>query len=250
MFCYCSLQVDSQSGRSYTYKQISIFARNVASAMINRGLQKGDVFALHLPNVAEYPILLYGVPLVGGIITPLNPHCTDEELTFQLKSSRAKYIITTPPFAEKIKNITTRLGMVKEVFVLGNAPGCTPFADLIGDGCKTCGFKVDPRNDVFCLPYSSGTTGLPKGVMLTHRNLVAYTAIRFAMAPPSSQRSSQPVTLIFLPLYHIYMLSAGLGLQLYRGSKVVLIAKYDGESMLQCIQKFRVSFSESLMSQV
>ena len=208
--------------------------------MIKRGLQKGDVFALHLPNCIEYPILLYGVPLVGGVVTTLNPNFTDDELAFQLKNSRAKYIITTPTSADKIRLVTSRLRM-EEVFVLGSSPGCTSFATLIRDDGRAHGFKVDPRNDLFCLPYSSGTTGFPKGVMLTHHNLVAQSSILASLLKLIPQPSSQAVSLAFLPFYHIYMLTLALGLQLYRGDKVVLLAKFDGEFMLQCIQKFKVS---------
>ena len=207
--------------------------------MMKRGLQKGDVFALHVPNCIEYPILLYGVSLVGGIVTTLNPQFTEEELKFQLQNSRTKYIITLPSLAGKIARIAPTVG-IREVFVLGSAPGCTPFAALLSDNGRTRGFKVNPKKDVFCLPYSSGTTGLPKGVMLTHYNLVAHIFMLDSLRKLLPESPNQLVALVFMPFYHIAMLSGALGFTLFQGNKVVTMAKFDGELLLQSAQKFKV----------
>ena len=231
------MKVDGQSGRSYTFNQLSSFSRKVGSAMIKRGLQKGDVFALHLPNLPEYPILLYGVSSVGGVVTTLNPRYTQEELVFQLKNCRAKYIITMPPFVEKIKQVSSEVG-ISEIFVLGNALGCTPFSVLLADDGGARGFKVNPREDLFCLPYSSGTTGLPKGVMWTHYNLVAHTLIRDFS--PVEQNPEQDVLLGFLPFFHSMLLSGALGGFLFQGNKIVSMSQFDGELMLKFIQKYKV----------
>ena len=213
-------QVDAQSGESSTFKQLSSFARKLGSAMIKRGLQKGDVFAIHLPSVPEYAIVLYGVPLVGGVITTLNPNFTEDELLHRMQLAKAKYIITTPLHAELIQRVCSKVGM-KEVFVLGSAPDCTSLSTLLKDDGSARGFDVDPRNDLFYILYSSGTTGLPKGVMLTHRNLVARTVAKSSMKPAASLESEQEAVLVFMPMFGSYMLGFALISGLYLGKKVV-----------------------------
>ena len=126
-----------------------------------------------MPNLPEYAIAFHGVCAAGAANTTANPLYTARELTHQLKDSGAQL-----PDHGARRSWTSRARRpsaagVEEVFVVGEAEGATPFAELLGDPAQAPDVDIDPGEDLAVLPYSSGTTGLPKGVMLTHRNLVA-----------------------------------------------------------------------------
>jgi acyl-CoA synthetase (AMP-forming)/AMP-acid ligase II len=164
--------IDGVSGRIITYAELDEAVRRVASALAARGFGKGDVFAIFSPNTVEYPIAFHAVSLLGGIVTTLNPLCIAEEVAKQLADSRAKYLITSPALLACAHEASSQLNL-RELFVFGEAEGATSFSELYeGDGDVPT-VEIDPREDLVALPYSSGTTGLSKGVMLTHRNLVA-----------------------------------------------------------------------------
>ncbi|MGH2736768.1 MAG: AMP-binding protein, partial [Actinomycetota bacterium] len=163
--------VDGPSGRTITYEQLVKGAGAVAAGLQARGFSKGDVFAIFLPNLPEYALVFQGVALAGGINTTINPLYTAEELAFQLNDSKAKFLVTIPQFLDRAIEAKEKSG-VEELFVLGEGEGATPFTEVMGTSAPAQ-VEIDPRNDLVVLPYSSGTTGLPKGVMLTHHNLVA-----------------------------------------------------------------------------
>src|SRR5262249_50079360 len=140
---------------------------------------------------------------LGGISTTVNPLYTVRELTQQLKDSNAKFLLTVPMFMENARAAAAAVGTIQETFVFGEAEGATPFASLLHYGDNPPAVSIDPKNDLVALPYSSGTTGLPKGVMLTHRNLVAEMAA--ASGRPDIVFPSETDTLLaFLPYFHIY----------------------------------------------
>jgi len=164
--------IDGPTGRALTFEQladaISIAAHNLAE----RGFKKGDVCGILSPNCPEYAIAFHAVATLGGIVTPINPLYTRFEVGHQLRDSGARFLVTVPACAEKVLEAGQR-GVVEEVFVFGSLPGATSFDELLVDNGRAEQVEIDPREDLITLPYSSGTTGLPKGVMLTHHNLVA-----------------------------------------------------------------------------
>ena len=167
--------IDGPSGRTLTYGQLAGAIRLVAAGLHQRGFKKGDVFAIYSPNIPEYAIIFHAVAMLGGINTTVNPLYTAEELLFQLNDAGAKFLITIPLFLEKAQEAAAQAG-VEELFVFGEAEGTTPFASLMRSGGDVPAVQIDVHKDLVVLPYSSGTTGLPKGVMLTHYNLVANMA--------------------------------------------------------------------------
>src|SRR2546421_3762700 len=230
--------VDGPSGRTYTYAQFEDAVRRVASSLAKRGFKKGDVFAIFSTNCLEYGIVFHAVAMLGGINTPLNPLYTAEEAAFQLKDARAKFLITAPMFLEKA-NAAAAAANIEELFTFGEAESATPFASLLeGDG-EVPHVEIDAKNDLVALPYSSGTTGLPKGVMLTHYNLVA----NMCQMDGLDYFRRDDVLLCVLPLFHIYGLVVVLNIGLHMGATIVMMPRFDLEQFLGLIQKYRVTLS-------
>ncbi len=207
--------IDAPSGRTLTYRGWADAVRKTGAGLSRRGLRKGDVFAIYSPNLPEYAVAFHAVSLLGAIVTTINPAYTVHELSRQLADSRAKYLLTTPAFLDK----ATRAGRendVREIFVIGDS-----FDALLTSDGEAPSVEIDPANDVVAMPYSSGTTGMPKGVMLTHRNLVA-NVVQCARVFGVKR---DDVALAVLPFFHIY------------GMNVINL-----EECLQAIEKYRISY--------
>jgi len=175
--------VDAISGRSYTYGEARSLAGSFGSGLLRLGGQPGDVVAIVLPNLPEYPVIFMGASEAGFVVTTLNPTYTAGEIRGQLVNSEAKFVITIPQMVEKVKEAT--LGSEIRMIVPGeqNDPSLTSLELLLKDqGDLSSSVPTNP-SDVCVMPYSSGTTGVPKGVMLTHRNLVANMAQVLCLKP-------------------------------------------------------------------
>ena len=228
--------IDGPSGRTITYGELVDRARLVAGGLAARGFGKGEVFAIYLPNLPEYAVAYYGVLLAGGTNTTINPLYTVEELAAQLQDADARYLLTIPPFLDKAIEAAGRSG-VREVFVLGEAPGATPFAALLAAGHQPPEVTIDPHRDLATLPYSSGTTGLPKGVMLTHHNLVA----NLCQLQPVLEAREEDVVVAVLPFFHLYGQAALMAAALRQGATLVTMPRFDLEQFLAVLQDYRVS---------
>src|SRR5215471_8250375 len=230
--------VESAGGRSLTYEEFESAVRRVAASLARRGLRKGDVFAIFSTNCLEYAISFHAVAMLGGVTTTLNPLYTIEEAAFQLRDAGAKFLGYAPLCIEKAAAAARSAG-IDELFVFGESEGATPFATLLeGDG-EVPPVEIDPKNDLVALPYSSGTTGLPKGVMLTHHNLVAN--LRQMEALEFLSRDDR--LLCFLPLFHIYGLSVILNLGLRLGASIVTMPRFKFEQYLQTLQDYRITLA-------
>ena len=228
--------IDGPSGRTLTYGQLAGGVRRVAAGLAARGFAKGDVFAIYSPNVPEYALAFYGVSAAGGVSTTISPLYTVDELTRQLTDARARFLLTVPPFLPKALEAAGRSG-VEEVFVLGEGEGATPFADLLTAGDTPPEVEIDPGNDLVVLPYSSGTTGVSKGVMLTHRNLVA----NLCQGEPTLLAGEGERLIAVLPFFHIYGLVVLMASALSRGSTLVTMPRFDLEEFLRLLQDQRIT---------
>jgi acyl-CoA synthetase (AMP-forming)/AMP-acid ligase II len=223
--------IDGPSGRTLSYAQLVEAVRRVAAGLAERGFRKGDAFAIWLPNVPEYAVAFYAVSLAGGVSTTANPLYTADELANQLNDSHARFLLTAPPLLERARAAADRSG-VEEIFVLGEAEGATPFAELLASRGEPPKVEIDPANDLVTLPYSSGTTGLPKGVMLTHRNIVA----NLCQGDTFLVEGEQERVIAVLPLYHIYGLSVLMCGVVWKGATLVTMPRFDLEEFLRLLQ--------------
>ena len=229
--------IDGPTGRTVTYAQLAGGVERVAAGLAARGFERGDVFGILSPNLPEFPIAFHGVVRAGGVATTMNPLSSVHELAHQLGDSGAKYLLTIPQLMEPAKAAADQAG-VEEVFVFGEAEGATPFAALLAPaGAPPDLSSLDPSEALAALPYSSGTTGFPKGVMLTHRNLVA----NVAQFDGVDDGSEDDVLIGILPFFHIYGMTVIANAALRVGATVVTMPRFDLEQFLALIQEHKVN---------
>jgi len=230
--------VDGPTGRSLTYGQFEDAVRRTAASLTKRGFRKGDVFGIFSTNYPEYGVAFHAVAMLGGINTTLNPLYTAEEAAFQLNDAGAKFLVTSPQFVEKAAEAVQK-SKVEELFAFGEVEGATPFDSLLQSDGDVPQVEINPREDLVALPYSSGTTGLPKGVMLTHHNLIA----NMRQMDGLDYFHHHDTLLCVLPLFHIYGLVVVLNMGLHLGATIVTMPRFDLEQFLTMIQKYRVTLS-------
>ncbi|MFN2531030.1 MAG: 4-coumarate--CoA ligase family protein [Pyrinomonadaceae bacterium] len=230
--------IEAATGRSITYSQLVDQIRRAATGLMKRGFSKGEVFGILSPNVPEYAIAFHAVASLGGIVTPINPLYTDHEIASQLKDAGARFLVTVPACIEKAL-AAAKESNVEEVFVFGEAAGATPFAELLVSEPQPVKVSINPREDLIALPYSSGTTGLPKGVMLTHSNLVA----NLCQMEGLNYFFETDTLICVLPLFHIYGLVVVLNMGLYKGATIVMMQRFDLEAFLKAAQLYKVSLA-------
>jgi acyl-CoA synthetase (AMP-forming)/AMP-acid ligase II len=230
--------IEGPTGRIITYSALAQSVRRVAASLATRGFKKGEVFGILSSNVPEYAIMFHGVALLGGITTPINPLYTEHEIGHQLKDAGARFLIAGPQFMDKARAAAQEAN-IEELFVFGEAEGATPFASLIEKDGAVPSVEIDPHEDLVALPYSSGTTGLPKGVMLTHRNLVA----NICQMDGLDYFTKDDTLIAVLPLFHIYGLVVILNLGLYQGASIVTMPRFDLEQFLRAVQDHGVTMA-------
>ena len=201
--------IDSATGEVTTYAELAAKVDAVAAELQAEGIGKGDVVALVGPNSPEWAIVYHAILRAGGVVTPMNPLLTPEEMGRQEGNSGSKLLIDDPP-----------------ALVAKASPGAKP-AEV----------DVDPE-DLAVLPYSSGTTGLMKGVMLTHRNLVA----NIEQAWNSMPLTGEDTLVGLMPFFHIYGQTVVLNMGLAKGSTIVTMPRFDLESLLDILEQHRVTW--------
>jgi acyl-CoA synthetase (AMP-forming)/AMP-acid ligase II len=228
--------VDGVTGRVVTYGELREQVRRTAAGLSALGVRKGDVVALWSPNSPEFAIAFHGGVRAGATLTPANPACTAHELAHQLKDAGAKILITTTALVDKARAAIAESRRAIELITTDESPGLPSLAS-IGRDAAPPSLNSDPLTDVVALPYSSGTTGLPKGVMLTHGNLVANLLQVEAVESPQLR-----ALVGVLPLFHIYGLMI-LHLSLRLGAAIVTLPRFDLEQFLGVMQNWRIELT-------
>ena len=220
-----------------TFGQLEQSVYSLAGGLAAGGLQRGDVAALVAPNSPWYPVVFHAVAAAGGAVTTVNPTYGPEEIAYQLTDSGAKLVFAADGFAAQARQAMDQAGVAGEVVVIDadNPSQGVPMQSLMGQPIAQV--EVDPHDDVVVLPYSSGTTGLPKGVMLTHANLVN----NIEQCASSIASQSSDVVLAVLPFFHIYGMQVLMNDQLHHGATLVTMPRFDLAQALSLIERHQVT---------
>lgn len=230
--------IDGSSGRTYTYRQLPGLIRRLAAGFAAHGLRKGDVLAIYSPNLPEYAIAFHAAASLGAITTMVPPLFTEEEITRQLRDSGAKFLLTIPDLMARARAVAQASG-VGTLFVIGEAEGAVSFSSLLDNEGAEIPVEIIPREDVAALPYSSGTTGFPKGVMLTHRNLV--TMLRQLEVTESVLQDDMMICVV--PMSHLYGLHVLVNQGLGQGATIVTLPRYDLDQFLGKLEQYKVTIA-------
>ncbi|MCW4354979.1 AMP-binding protein [Hoyosella sp. YIM 151337] len=215
--------IDGPSGSVTTYGQLIAQINGVAGALAARGIEPGDVVALHSPNVPAFGAVFHGILRAGATATTINALYTAGDIEKQLSDSGAKFLFTVSPLLPQAKEGAAAAGLDDDkIVVLDGAEGHASLRDLLTELAPTPRVTIDPAEHLAVLPYSSGTTGRPKGVMLTHRNLVANVC-----QSSGALGGGQHRILSVLPFFHIYGMTVLLNIALRNRSALVTMPRFD-----------------------
>jgi len=228
--------VDGPTGSTVSYRLLAERVRGVAAGLAARRFRPGDVLALWAPNLPQWAGVALGAMAAGGTVTGAGPAATGRELTAQLADAGASVLVTVPPLVPAARAAAAAAG-TREVVVLGEADGATSILDLLAAGGPRSEPDLDPATAVGLLPYSSGTTGLPKGVLLTHANLV--TSVR--QVGSGLRVTDRDVLLAVPPFSHIMGFLVTLAVPLCAGATVVTVPRFDPARFLELLARHRVT---------
>ncbi|QRY61790.1 AMP-binding protein [Gordonia sp. PDNC005] len=236
--------IDPKSGTTTTYGQLVAQIDAAAGALAARGIGVGDVVAILSPNIPAFATVFHGVLRAGATATTLNALFTANEIRKQLVDSKARMIVTISLMAPQALEAARELGFDDaDVVVLdgeGQAASGHPNAvDLLGAGLPAPDVTFDPSTHIAALPYSSGTTGNPKGVKLSHANLVS----NVAQIRPLQGMKEDDVIIAVLPFFHIYGMTVLLNAALRARASLVIMPRFDLVEFLENIQERKVTYA-------
>ncbi len=227
-------------GQKISFRELDGLTNSFANALANVGVKKGDRVALYMTNRPEYLISVYGASRLGAVFTPVNPTYKEAEIVHQLNDAEVSVLVVQESLYPLLKTVRQQLRGLKTVIIVGRQAdaGDVLFTDLIRQSSPKHPpqLQISWTEDLVALPYSSGTTGLPKGVMLTHQNLLANT-IQFTSC---GRLTEQDTLLLFLPLYHIYGLMLANG-AIYSGATQVILEAFDLAGSLALSRQYGVT---------
>jgi acyl-CoA synthetase (AMP-forming)/AMP-acid ligase II len=239
--------IEADSGREISYARLADAVSAAAEWFAGMGVRPGDVVALCAPGSIEFVITLYAASRIGAVVTTVNPVVTSEEIVSQFQRTSARWLVTTGDlFAVKLAAVARQVRGLVETFVLGtDVPAAVGVRarglDILGLSAPESAGMLVPSglspDDVAFLTSSSGTTGRPKIVMLTHRNMVASVCMTdYALAV-----TERDVTITLGPMFHIYGLQVGVNEPLLRGATIVVLPEFEFGAFLRAIQDYRVT---------
>lgn len=252
-------------GKEMTFKQVLSEAKKIAHFLQSKGLQKGDRVASMLPNTPQAVIAYYGAMMAGATVVQVNPLYTERELTYQMQDSGAKFIICLDILLPRVNNVREDTNL--EHVIVTRIKDYLPFPKnviypfiqkrqynivvkveetedthdwetIISKGSEDYeNVSINPKEDLALLQYTGGTTGKPKGVMLTHFNLVAN--VQMCTTWMYKTEKDNEVVLGVLPFFHVYGMTTVMNLSIMYGAKMILLPKFDAGEVLKTIQKHK-----------
>jgi len=254
-------------GKEITFKELLKLTKKFANALSRLGVKKGDRIALMLPNSPQDVIAYYAIQMLGAVVVQTNPMYTERELEHQLIDSQAETIIVLDlmyPKVEKVKSVTALKNVIVtsikdylpfpknilyplkakkqgQLIKIEYKDGIYSFVELIKSAQAEITFaEINPLEDIAVLQYTGGTTGISKGVMLTHNNLVA-NVVQVAHWLYKARKGKEKI-LGALPFFHVYGMTAVMNLAMYFASTMILIPRYDVNEILKTIEKVKPTF--------
>ncbi|QNH95670.1 AMP-binding protein [Corynebacterium anserum] len=226
--------IDVADGSETTFAELKTYVESAAGGLVHRGVKPGDVVALHCPNSLAFVIAAHAVWRIGAVLTPISLLATEEAIAEQIKDSGTTLLLSVAALGEASANAAKSEG-VETIFLDSNNGLQQWFAER-----RTAPqVSFDPSTHLAALPYSSGTTGLPKGVKLTHENLV----MNVLQAQDAQLVTRDDVIFGVLPFFHIYGLTALANLSLTTRATLITQPRFEVESFLTAHQKFGVTFT-------
>ncbi|CAN6450181.1 unnamed protein product [Victoria cruziana] len=230
--------IDGITGDVYTYGDVELKARRVGAGLAKLGVRQRDVVMILLPNSPEFAFVFLGASYRGKTTTTANPFYTGEEIARQARASGARLVVTQSLHAEKLRELQEKDG-VTVVCVDEGYPEGREMPEVVA-----------LPEDVVALPYSSGTMGLPKGVMLTHRGLVTSVAQHVDGENPNVHLTEEDVVLCVLPMFHIYALTSVLLGAIRSGAAVLVMRKFEVGKLMELVQRHRVTVAPIVLALV
>ncbi len=251
-------------GAKLTYRELNDLANRFAAALADLGVKKGDRVSIHLPNCPQFVIAYYGTLKAGAVVVPTNPLYVEREIEHQLNDSGAETIVTLTKFYPVVRRVKERTKLkniivtnIKEYFPsllkllftlfkekkeghrppIPKEPGTYFFQDLMAKYPPTPPeVEVGPE-DLALLQYTGGTTGVPKGAMLTHKNMLANAIqVRHWLV---DAREGEEVFLSVLPFFHVYGMTVSMNMPIYIGAAMVLLPQFKVKDVLEAINKYK-----------
>jgi long-chain acyl-CoA synthetase len=231
--------VDTSCGRRISYAEYGELIKRLARGLVAAGVKPGEVIAIYLANSWEFCVTFHAASLCGAVVTLLNPSYREREVHHQLENSGAVLLISDGVCVSGMN--FSGLPQMRRVYVTrSGSPGAETFSSLLtSTSARLPAPNAAAESTVAALPYSSGTTGLPKGVMLSHTNLVA-NVFQF-IAPNTSELNGEDIVLCFLPLYHIYGLNVVLNPALTLGATLVLMPRFDAAKVGELLMSEQIT---------